>query len=127
MTALMFLDYAAKKGVKAAVNTAGNSVIGRMVNRLFKKNNIPLINIVRKANKVEEMKKNEGAEYVLNSNDENFDTQYRELANKLGVNIAFTCLSGDFNLKLFNLSPPGTSVYIYGLLGGKYKTNIDLS
>ncbi len=42
------LDIAIKEGHKAAVHNAGSSSLGKMMTRLFHKNNIPVISVVRK-------------------------------------------------------------------------------
>ena len=51
--------------------TAAASALGKIVNRFFPKEGIEVINIVRREEQVETMKK-EGAKYILNSSDENF-------------------------------------------------------
>jgi len=40
-----------------------------MINRLFPKEGVEVINIVRRAEQVELLKKEEGAKYVLNSSE----------------------------------------------------------
>jgi len=44
-----------------------------MLIKVFKEANIPLINVVRREEQIELLKKDHGAEYVLNSTDEDFD------------------------------------------------------
>lgn len=46
--------------------TAAASALGRMVNRIFPKEGVEVINIVRRPEQVE-LLKGEGAKYVLNS------------------------------------------------------------
>ena len=118
-TAYMLYGLAKRNGAKAAVNTGANSVLGRNAIRLFKKKGLPLINIVRKAEKVEELKK-WGAEYVLNSSDADFEKQYRELSAKLGVNSVFDCVGPESATNLVKWSPFGTTVYTYGSISSYY-------
>lgn len=121
-TAYMLYTVAQRNGAKAAVNTGANSVLGRCAIRLFKKNGLPLINIVRRAEKVEELKK-WGAEYVLNSSDADFEQQYKDLTQKLGVNTVFDCIGPDSVSRLVKWSPFGTTVYTYGSISTYYSEN----
>ena len=48
LTAMAMLDIVQSGGYKAMIHTAAASSLGRMLNRLFQSENIPLINIVRR-------------------------------------------------------------------------------
>ena len=122
-TAYMLYTVSKRSGAKAAVNTGANSVLGRIAIRIFKKYGLPLINIVRKAEKVEELKK-WGAEHVLNSSDPSFEQQYRELSQNLGVSAVFDCVGGESASNLVKWSPFGTTVYIYGNMS--HKSTLDV-
>lgn len=122
-TAYMLYLTAKRHGAKAAVNTGANSVLGRCAIRLFKKHGLPLINIVRKKEKVDELMK-WGAEYVLNSSEPDFEKQYKELATKLGVSVVFDCVGGASATNLVRWSPFGTTVYLYGNMSGVSKLDL---
>ena len=51
-----------------------------MIIKLFKANGITVVNVVRKQEQVDLLKNDHGAEYVLNSSDENFDKDLYELS-----------------------------------------------
>lgn len=66
LTAMAMLDIVQSGSYKAMIHTAAASSLGRMLNRLFQAEEIPLINIVRRDEQAELLKK-EGAKYILNS------------------------------------------------------------
>lgn len=72
LTALAMLEKTKEGGHKAIIHTAAASSLGRMLNRLFIPEGIPIINVVRRDEQAEILK-NEGAKYILNSTDSNFE------------------------------------------------------
>ncbi len=48
LTVIGMLDVTIKEGHKAIIHNAGSSALGKMMTRLFHKNNIPVISVVRK-------------------------------------------------------------------------------
>lgn len=71
-----------------------------MVIKLFKEANIPLINVVRKQEQVDLLKNTYGAEYVLNSSEEDFDKELYELSVKLDAKVAYECIAGDMPARI---------------------------
>jgi len=61
----------------------------------MRENNIPLINIVRREEQVQFLKKEYQVEYVLNSSDPKFDDDLYELSKKLDANVAMECVAGE--------------------------------
>eukprot|EP01017_Pseudomicrothorax_dubius_P000587 TRINITY_DN0_c2195_g1_i5.p1 TRINITY_DN0_c2195_g1~~TRINITY_DN0_c2195_g1_i5.p1 ORF type:complete len:342 (+),score=130.39 TRINITY_DN0_c2195_g1_i5:63-1088(+) len=118
LTAIMFLELAKKHQSRAVVNTAANSTCGRMILRLLQKNGIEVINLVRRADKAALLAA-EGAKYILNTTDADFDKRYVEICSKIGVNLVLECIGGEFLTKITALSPPGTTVCVYGSLAGQ--------
>ncbi len=109
------------EGHKAAIHTVGASPVGRMLIRYFKHLGIKLINIVRKEQYVEELKK-EGADYVLNSEAPDFEEKLKEIAERENATISFDAISGEFTNKVLKAQPPKSICYVYGLLTG-YSVN----
>lgn len=66
LTVIVMLNKVKAANVKAVVHTAAASSLGRMMNRLFASEGISVINVVRRDEQVELLKK-EGAKIVLNS------------------------------------------------------------
>jgi len=112
-------------GHKAAIHNAGSSALGRMLIRYFKHKGIKLINIVRRDDVVEELKK-EGADYVLNSTAPDFEERLKELAEKENATIAFDAIGNDATNKILKAQPPKSIIYIYGVLGGNEIKSISI-
>ena len=102
---------------KAAIHTVGASAIGRMMIRYFKEKGVKLINIVRREELVEEVKK-EGADYVLNSSAPDFDKTLKELAEKENATISFDAIGNEFTNRVLSAQPNGSICYVYGVLEG---------
>lgn len=74
MTSLGFIECAKRDGQTAILHTAAASNLGQMLIRICAEDGIDLVNIVRKAENVDMLKKM-GADYVINSSDEDFMDQ----------------------------------------------------
>ena len=80
MTIIGFVDTYRKWNVggkksKGIINSAAASSLGRMFNQYCLKEKIPLLNIVRRKEQVELLKK-EGAQFIINTSDKNWVEQY---------------------------------------------------
>jgi NADPH:quinone reductase-like Zn-dependent oxidoreductase len=98
---------------RAAAQTAAASALGRMIIRLGQKFGIPVINVVRRAEQVELLRRM-GAEHVLNSNDAGFDEALRDLCNKLGASISFDAIAGEMSGRILRAQPQGSRMLVYG-------------
>ncbi len=87
-----------------------------MLINLCKKNNIPLINIVRREEQVQLLKEQHQCEYVLNSNSENFFEEFTELARNLKATALIECVGGSLTGKLMECLPSRSTVVFYGAL-----------
>ncbi|WP_158864952.1 zinc-binding dehydrogenase [Maribellus comscasis] len=120
MTALAFFDVLkklsnSKKEKRGIINTAAASALGRMIIKLGKKYNIPVVSVVRRQQQVEILKA-EGAEFVVNSSDADFESQLKEIAHKLNTNVIFDAVGGSLVQKLLDAAPRGAHLFIYGRL-----------
>lgn len=126
LTVLMFMDKIKQGGHRAVVQTGALSAVGRMLHQECLKENIPLINIVRKPEQLEQVI-NEGGVYALNSEDPEFEQNLKSLCVRLNVTVAFDCVAGSLTGQIFNsIDGPGV-VYVYGFLSGKAIKRLDLS
>lgn len=114
LTSLMLLDLAHKIHSKAAINTAAGSCLGRNIEKLFNKNGIEVINVVRKPEKVTNLLEKEGAKHALNSTDPEFDTKLRDLATTLHVNLLMDAVGGETLTQVSSLTPKGSTICLYG-------------
>jgi NADPH:quinone reductase len=124
LTALAFIEIARENKHKAIINNAAASALGRMVELLGKKNNIPVINIVRSRKHVE-MLKVQGSEYVLDSSDASFFDELGSLSDELKATILFDSVCSRQIAKMIEVLPSGSSVIIYGNLSGHEHIHIN--
>ena len=118
MTAMAFLHMAKTGKHPAMVNNAAASSLGKMLIRLCADQKIPLINIVRNPAHVEELK-TLGASYVLNSQDNGFETELTSLASELGATLFLDALSGPHTYQLLQAAPPRSTLVVYARLAGE--------
>lgn len=118
LTAIGFLEIAIEEKHKAIINNAAASALGRMVELLGKKHNIPVINIVRKEEQVQ-MLKSSGSTYVLNSTGVSFIDDLERLSRELKATLLFDSTCSPQLGKMIGALPPGSSVVIYGNLSGE--------
>ncbi len=116
---------AEKGGHKTIIQTAAGSVLGRMAIRYFKLKGIKTINVVRRDEQIEELKK-EGADYVLNSQAPGFEDKLKELAEKENATLAFDAVAGDFTITILKNQPPGSTCLVFGALSGFTVNNISI-
>ena len=67
LTAIGLLETVQSYKARSVIQTGAASQMGRMMIRLFKENNIPCINIVRRDEHIPHLKEKYGCEYVINS------------------------------------------------------------
>ncbi len=113
LTATAFLSIMTKGGHKAIVQTAAASALGQMVLRLAKSKDITVINVVRRQEQVT-LLEGQGAQFVLNSSDKDFDKQLKELCHQHGTRLAFDAIAGSMTMRLLEAMPSGSKVTVYG-------------
>jgi NADPH2:quinone reductase len=118
MTAMAFLHMVRSGKHPAMVNNAAASSLGKMLIRLCADQKIPLINIVRNASHIKELK-NLGASYVLNSQDKDFEAELISLANELDATLFLDALSGPLTYQLLRAAPPRSTLVVYARLAGE--------
>jgi NADPH2:quinone reductase len=117
MTALAFFDIARRGHHAAIINNAAASVVGRMVLRLGQTYHLPVIHIVRRKEQVE-LLRSLGAEYVLNSQQRDFDEQLYALAQRLKATLVLDPVGGEQTQRLLDSTPSGSTAVVYGFLSG---------
>jgi NADPH2:quinone reductase len=123
LTAWALLTNAKNEGHTGFVQTAAAGALGRMMERLARLWNMRSINVVRRREQVELLKR-EGAIHVLDSSEPGFDEQLRVLCQKHGVRLALDSVGGDLTARIAAAMPKGAKVIVYGALAG---TNCELS
>jgi len=115
LTAWALMEEARLGRHRAIVQTAAASALGRMVVRLGRRFSIPTINVVRRAEQAELLRKM-GAEHVLNSSDPGFDASLGNLCRRLEATIGFDAVAGEMSARVLRAQPRGSRLLIYGAL-----------
>lgn len=93
MTALSFVETMRAEGHKAIVHTAAASNLGRMLIKICAADGVPLVNIVRRPEQVEQLRAL-GAEHVLDSSAATFGDDLIAAIATTGATIAFDAIGG---------------------------------
>jgi len=93
MTALGMVETMRMENHTALVHTAAASNLGQMLNRVCQQDGIDLVNIVRKPEQ-EEILKNLGARYIVNSSADSFYDDLTEALVATGATLAFDATGG---------------------------------
>lgn len=115
VSAWALIEIARQRNVKALVQTAAASQLGRMLIRLAQREKLTLINIVRRPEQVELLRVL-GAEYVLNSNSPDFAEELASLCAAQQANLAFDAVGGELVGQVLKAMPKGSTVMVYGAL-----------
>jgi NADPH:quinone reductase len=118
MTAVAFFDMVKQGRHKAIISTAAAGSLGRIIELLGKKFNIPVIQIVR--NEIQKRRLIDlGAQFVFNSSDENFSEDLHALSHTLHATLVFDAVGGKLTRQIMLAVPQGSSIVIYGNLSGE--------
>jgi NADPH2:quinone reductase len=131
LTALSMVETMRAEGHSALVHTAAASNLGRMLVRICAADDVPLVNVVRRAEHAAELREL-GAVHVVDSSQPDFAEQLTEAVRETGATLAFDAIGGgsiasDILTAMERAQPPlssytpyGTTVlkqvYIYGSL-----------
>jgi NADPH2:quinone reductase len=124
LTAIAFFEIAEKEGHKAIINNAAASALGRMVELIGGRKRIPVINIVRKPEQAEVLKRL-GSRHILISTDPQFMEQLAKMSAELKATILFDSVCGAQFSDLISVLPHGSKVVVYGNLSGDEQPSFD--
>jgi mitochondrial enoyl-[acyl-carrier protein] reductase / trans-2-enoyl-CoA reductase len=99
------------------IQTAAGSVLGRQMIQVCKHKGIKTINVVRRAEQVEELK-SLGADEVIVSTEEDIPARVNEITGGKGAYGAIECVGGDLFAQITASVRPGGTVIIYGAMSG---------
>ncbi|HUF38098.1 MAG TPA: zinc-binding dehydrogenase [Anaerolineales bacterium] len=118
VTALALLDLARTGRHKAVVSTAAAGQLGRMIHRLFEKNGIPVLHIVRREEQAV-LLRSSGVKRVLVSAEANFEKDLKSIAHEIDATLFLDAIGGQLTGQLIEAAPNGSTVLIYGFLSGE--------
>ncbi len=113
LTAVALIDMAKKAGHTMVLNTAGASALGLMMHRLGQQEGVEVVNIVRRAEQVTQLKQ-QGMDHVLNSSSDTFDQELRDLCHRQKIRLAFDAIAGAEPMRLLAAMPDHSRVTVYG-------------
>lgn len=93
LTALGMVETMRMEGHSALIHTAAASSLGVMLNKICLAEEVPLVNIVRKQQQAEILKKL-GAKHVVNSSSDSFKSDLYDAINQTGATLAFDAIGG---------------------------------
>ena len=114
-SAIGLLDKIKDYGGKSIIQTAAASQLAGMMRRLCKENNITVVNVVRRAEQVEQLKA-EGVEHVLDSSTETFDRDLYALSQQLECTVGLDPIAGNMPARILQVLGPGGALIQYGEL-----------
>ena len=123
-TAYGLFELAKMKGCKTIVQNAANGQVGKFIRILAKRDDIKIINIVRKQAHVEAMKL-AGETEVLNATEKHFFETLQQKASELNATICFDAVGGEHTGLLLNSMPANSELVLYGGLSGQHLSHID--
>ena len=97
------------------VNTGAAGGVGKLLIDYCIQNNIKLINVVRKEENVDQIKKL-GAEYVLNSSSETYKEEMKKMFEELKPTVCLDCVSGKIGSDILRNMAPYSTLIGYGSL-----------
>jgi NADPH:quinone reductase len=118
LTASAFLEITKDGGHKAIVLTAAASSLGQMVNRLGRSAGVQVINVVRRDAEAELLKA-QGATVILNSSDDDFDSELHDICHQHDARLAFDAVAGELTRQLLIALPENSTVTVYSCLSRK--------
>ena len=124
LTAYAMFDHISENQHKVIIQSAALGQVGRFVSFLAKEKGLKLINLVRKAGHVDELRAL-GEAYVLDINSDDFAIQLKQLATDLNVTAAIDAVGGELTGEILNAMPAGSELLLYGGLSGMPIGGID--
>lgn len=110
-----FLDTLQKTNVTTVVQNGASGAVGKMFIRLCAKNGIKSINLVRKEEQIEDLKKL-GADFVISTSSNGWEAQFEKVALENNALACFECVGNEMTGKILSLMPDSSTVYNYGNL-----------
>ena len=123
LTVCGFLDTVQKKNVTAVVQNGAAGAVGKMFIRLCAKHGIKSINLVRKQEQIEELKKL-GANFVISTSSKEWEAELSKLALENNALVGFDSVGGEMTGKMLSLMPNRSTLYHFGNMEDKNMSGI---
>ncbi len=114
-TAIAWLHVLKVNNKTAAVQNGASSAFGKMFSRLCVKENIELINVVRKDSHFATFKEM-GIKYMFSTSDKNWEEELKKTAEGINATVCFECVGGDYTGRMLECLPYNSTLYHFGNL-----------
>jgi len=114
-SAVALLSLIEKHKTNHVISTAAASVLGKMIQHLCRERGIEVLNVVRRNEQVEELKK-QGAELVLNSSDEDSEEQFARIIKAFKNPVVVDAVGGNLASNIIKYLPEKSHFYSYARL-----------
>jgi NADPH:quinone reductase-like Zn-dependent oxidoreductase len=115
MTALALLDIAKRGGHKAVVNTAAAGALGKMMNSLFERHGISVLNVVRHEEGLKKLA-GRGVRHAMSTSGKDFPVIFKTWCEEMHASLVFDAVGGEFVNPVLPLLPAGSTIILYGNL-----------
>jgi NADPH:quinone reductase len=122
-TAFGLLEIAEGNKSRAIIQNASGGQVAQFLRKLAAEKNIEVIDIVRKKETADLLKK-QGCRHVLYENSEEFEKELVEITSELKPTTAFDAVGGELSGKIFNAMNGPSELVVYGSLSGKKLSEI---
>ncbi len=124
LTAVGLLSRVREHKSSGLIQNAAASQLGRMILAFAKQRGLEVINIVRRKEQGDALRKL-GAAHILDSSSPGFADELRSLATRLRASTALDAVGGPMTGLLLSAVPPGGQVITYGILSGESPGGFD--
>ncbi len=115
LTAWVLAARARRERHRGVVLTAAAGALGRMLERLLRRQGLAVVSIVRRPAQVEALRA-DGAEHVLDSSADGFAGELRDRAARLGATLLLDAVGGETTGRVLAAMPQGSVARVYGML-----------
>jgi NADPH2:quinone reductase len=122
-TAYAMIEIAKAHNCKGIIQNAAGGQVANFINALAEIEGIEVINIVRKEEQVELLRKS-GFKYIFWHLDEDFQSKITEASRTLDARIAYDAVGGDQSGFILQAMPENSTLYLYGALGSRTLSEI---
>ena len=118
LTAIVLLETAKRAGHRAFVQNAAAGALGKMLVRLCKREGLPMVNVVRRADQAAALRAI-GAEHVIVMSEDGAERELNRTCEQLDVRFAFDAVAGEATDQLVRAIGREGRVLVYGMLSGE--------
>ena len=117
ITAHAFLETISAEGHTGVIVTAGASATGLAIAALARQKQMPVLFLVRSQNARKQLRALH-LEHVLATSNDDFDTQFEQLAEELKTTAVFDGVGGELITRIAPRLPRNSTIWFYGFLAG---------